>query len=74
MNMKNKIKYLGILLVGLAVTSCHETGKTTEVKLDSKFNTIIVEDCEYIYNTLIGMRSLVHKGNCKSEIHKCKCN
>ena len=71
--MQNKIKYLGILLIGLAVTSCVKAGQTEEVKLDSEYNTIVIEDCEYIYYALIGKRSLVHKGNCKSEIHKCKC-
>jgi hypothetical protein len=63
--MKTKIKYLTILLVTLSLGSCVEPGQTREVTLNDKYNTI---------NVMVGQRSMVHKGNCKSEIHKCKCN
>jgi len=65
--MKNIILIIGVLLLA----SCHRGGDIIKEDME-EFNTIIVEDCEYIYDATIGLRSLTHKGNCKNPIHKCK--
>lgn len=49
-------------------------GGTTRIENKDSYATIIVEGCEYMYKEGVGFRSLVHKGNCTNEIHKCNCN
>lgn len=68
--MKNLIKY-GFIAIVICFWSCN--GGAAKTENTNNFETIIVEDCEYIYKIGIGYRSLVHKGNCKNPIHKCNC-
>ena len=49
-------------------------GGTTRIENKDSYVTVIVEGCEYMYKETIGLRGLVHKGNCTNEIHKCNCN
>ncbi len=67
-----KILEYGFITVVSCFFSCE--GGTTKIENINNFNTIIVEDCEYIYDRSVGYRSLVHKGTCKNPIHKCNCN
>ena len=46
----------------------------TRIENKDSYATVIVEGCEYMYKEGVGFRSLVHKGNCTNEIHKCNCN
>ena len=70
-NMKNLIK-CGFIAVVIFFYSCN--GGTIKTENINDFATIIVEDCEYMYKSKVGYRSLVHKGNCKNPIHKCNCS
>ena len=49
-------------------------GGTTKIETKDNYVTVVVESCEYMYKEGVGYRSLVHKGNCTNEIHKCNCN
>lgn len=68
-NMNNLIKYVCIAFT-IVFYAC-DGGKTTKVSSD-KFNTIVFQECEYIYHPYDGLKSVTHKGNCKNPIHKCK--
>ena len=68
-----KLNIVFYLLLVAALIGCNNGGTTINKSIDS-FATVIVEDCEYIYQVGTGYRSLVHKGNCKNPIHKCSCN
>ena len=70
-NLKRAIRYSFYALLSTFLISCD--GGEVHHKTTSNYVTVVIEDCEYIYNAMIGERSMVHKGNCKSEIHKCNC-
>lgn len=65
--MKNLI--LTLFVLSIALISCD--GGTVKQKTMDEFVTIVVEHCEYIYHEDIGLRSMVHKGNCINPIHDC---
>jgi hypothetical protein len=48
-------------------------GGTTKIETKDSYVTVVIESCEYMYKEGVGYRSLVHKGNCTNEIHKCNC-
>jgi hypothetical protein len=69
--MKNLIKYGFIAVVSCFFTACGESDFKTEKNGHIyTFNTIEVDECEY----LVSSSKFTHKGNCKNPIHKCNCN
>jgi hypothetical protein len=64
-------KIFGILSVLFILSSCNG-GTVRQGSMDEEV-TQIIEGCEYIYSSGIGLRSRVHKGNCSNPIHKCNC-
>lgn len=68
--LKNAAKYSLYILLSAFIVSC-SGGNKWEDDID-QYNVIIIEECEYIFAAGHGIQSLVHKGNCKSEVHNCR--
>ena len=57
------------LFIAITVLFSSCGGGTTETATMSDMITVVIEDCEYMYTPVTGIKSLVHKGNCKNPIH-----
>lgn len=81
--MKNLIKYGFIAFVICSFSGCTTSEITSKEdkaiedkkhaeRLESAFNVIILDGCEYyqLGNRKIGF--MAHKGNCKNPIHNCR--
>lgn len=71
-NLRTKLSNAFYTLLVAFAFGCD--GGTTKIETKDSYVTIVIESCEYMYKEGVGYRSLVHKGNCTNEIHKCNFN
>jgi len=69
------INKLYILSVAILIISCSPSGSENDINIESSYETIVIEGCEYIYvsrRPWSAEMMMAHKGNCSNPEHLSK--
>jgi hypothetical protein len=65
--MKSKIIICMLLMFVALVYSCK---RKDEQRKDFDYSILVIDNCQYLqFNTAMGYKGIVHKGDCRNTIH-----